>query len=210
MESLNYVITNSKNSAQDLSNSHLKNALEYTTSTAISVIDENGDIVDNSKSILDSWRLDSNKQRIETLIQNRLDFLLQSLQSALEKQDEIDEKYLKRFAKNMDFMIKEIGYGVNFLSTQDESRFKNLCKIYRFNKNLAKNLIKDSIAEPSAESSIDSTPKGKQIDKDLSQSLQDSLQSTENTLDSNLNKSASPKQTILESSKLRGDIEWHS
>ena len=48
----------------------------------------------------------------------------------------------------MDFMIKEIGYGVNFLSTQDESRFKNLCKIYRFNKNLAKNLIKDSIVEP--------------------------------------------------------------
>lgn len=210
MESLNYVITNSKNSAQDLSNSHLKNALEYTTSTAISVIDENGDIVDNSKSILDSWRLDSNKQRIETLIQNRLDFLLQSLQNALEKQDEVDEKYLKRFAKNMYFMIKEIGYGVNFLSTQDESRFKNLCKIYRFNKNLANNLIKDNIVEPSAESIIDSTPKGKQIDKDLSQSLQDSLQNTENTLDSNLNKSASQKQTILESSKLRGDIEWHS
>lgn len=184
--------------------------MDYATSYTISVIDENGDIVDNSKSILDSWRLDSNKQRIETLIQNRLDFLLQSLQSALEKQDEIDEKYLKRFAKNMDFMIKEIGYGVNFLSTQDESRFKNLCKIYRFNKNLANNLIKDSIVEPSAESIIDSTPKGKQIDKDLSQSLQDSLQNTENTLDSNLNKSASPKQTILESSKSRGDIEWHS
>lgn len=107
-------------------------------------------------------------------------------------------------------MIKEIGYGVNFLSTQDESRFKNLYKIYRFNKNLAKNLIKDSIVEPSAESIIDSTPKGKQIDKDLSQSLQDSLQNTENTLDSNLNKSASPKQTILESSKSRRDIEWHS
>ncbi|SQB99453.1 Uncharacterised protein [Helicobacter fennelliae] len=107
-------------------------------------------------------------------------------------------------------MIKEIGYGVNFLSAQDESRFKNLCKIYRFNKNLAKNLIKDSIVEPSAESIIDSTPKGKQIDKDLSQSLQDSLQNTENTLDSTHSKSASPKQTILESSKSRGDIEWHS
>ena len=108
-------ITNSKKSAQDeIDNSHLANALDYATSTAISVIDDNGNIVDNSKSILDSWRLDSNKQRIETLIQNRLDFLLQSLQSALEKQDEIDEKYLKRFAKNMDFMIKEIGYGVNF------------------------------------------------------------------------------------------------
>lgn len=164
------------------------------------------EISDDSKN----KELDSNKQRIETLIKNRLDFLLQSLQSALEKQDEIDEKYLKRFAKNLDFMIKEIGYGVNFLSAQDESRFKNLCKIYRFNKNLAKNLIKDSIAEPSAESGIDSTPKGKQIDKDLSQSLQDSLQSTDNTLDSTHSKSASPKQTILESSKLRGDIEWHS
>lgn len=164
------------------------------------------EISDDSKN----KELDSNKQRIETLIQNRLDFLLQSLQSALEKQDEIDEKYLKRFAKNLDFMIKEIGYGVNFLSAQDESRFKNLCKIYRFNKNLAKNLIKDSIAEPSAESGIDSTPKGKQIDKDLSQALQDSLQSTDNTLDSTHSKSASPKQTILESSKLRGDIEWHS
>ena len=164
------------------------------------------EISDDSKN----KELDSNKQRIETLIQNRLDFLLQSLQSALEKQDEIDEKYLKRFAKNLDFMIKEIGYGVNFLSAQDESRFKNLCKIYRFNKNLANNLIKDNIVEPSAESIIDSTPKGKQIDKDLSQSLQDSLQNTENTLDSNLNKSASPKQTILESSKSRGDIEWHS
>ena len=164
------------------------------------------EISDDSKN----KELNSNKQRIETLIKNRLDFLLQSLQSALEKQDEIDEKYLKRFAKNLDFMIKEIGYGVNFLSAQDKSRFKNLCKIYRFNKNLAKNLIKDSIAEPSAESIINSTPKGKQIDKDLSQSLQDSLQSTENTLDSNLNKSVSQKQTILESSKLRGDIEWHS
>lgn len=164
------------------------------------------EISDDSKN----KELDSNKQRIETLIKNRLDFLLQSLQSALEKQDEIDEKYLKRFAKNLDFMIKEIGYGVNFLSAQDESRFKNLCKIYRFNKNLAKNLIKDSIAEPSAESGIDSTPKGKQIDKDLSQALQDSLQSTDNTLDSTHSKSASPKQTILESSKLRGDIEWHS
>ena len=164
------------------------------------------EISDDSKN----KELDSNKQRIETLIQNRLDFLLQSLQSALEKQDEIDEKYLKRFAKNLDFMIKEIGYGVNFLSAQDESRFKNLCKTYRFNKNLANNLIKDSIVEPSAETIIDSTPKGKQIDKDLSQSLQDSLQNTENTLDSNLNKSASQKQTILESSKSRGDIEWHS
>lgn len=164
------------------------------------------EISDDSKN----KELDSNKQRIETLIQNRLDFLLQSLQSALEKQDEVDEKYLKRFAKNLDFMIKEIGYGVNFLSAQDESRFKNLCKIYRFNKNLANNLIKDNIVEPSAESIIDSTPKGKQIDKDLSQSLQDSLQSTDNTLDSTHSKSASPKQTILESSKLRGDIEWHS
>ena len=107
MESLNYVITNSKQSAQDeIDNSYLVNALEYTTSTAISVIDENGDIVDNSKSILNSWRLDSNKQRIETLIQNRLDFLLQSLQSALEKQDEVDEKYLKRFAKNYVFYDK--------------------------------------------------------------------------------------------------------
>ena len=105
--SLNYVITNSKKSAQDeIDNSHLANALDYTTSTAISVIDENGDIVDNSKSILNSWRLDSNKQRIETLIQNRLDFLLQSLQSALEKQDEVDEKYLKRFAKNYVFYDK--------------------------------------------------------------------------------------------------------
>lgn len=164
------------------------------------------EISDDSKN----KELDSNKQRIETLIQNRLDFLLQSLQSALEKQDEVDEKYLKRFAKNLDFMIKEIGYGVNFLSAQDESRFKNLCKIYRFNKNLANNLIKDNIVEPSAESIIDSTPKGKQIDKDLSQALQDSLQSTDNTLDSTHSKSASPKQTILESSKLRGDIEWHS
>lgn len=164
------------------------------------------EISDDSKN----KELDSNKQRIETLIQNRLDFLLQSLQSALEKQDEVDEKYLKRFAKNLDFMIKEIGYGVNFLSAQDESGFKNLCKTYRFNKNLANNLIKDSIAEPSAESIIDSTPKGKQIDKDLSQALQDSLQSTDNTLDSTHSKSASPKQTILESSKLRGDIEWHS
>ena len=163
------------------------------------------EISDDSKN----KELDSNKKRTETLIQNRLDFLLQSLQSALEKQDEVDEKYLKRFAKNMDFMIKEIGYGVNFLSAQDESRFKNLCKIYRFNKNLAKNLIKDSIAEPSAETSIDSTPKGKQINKDLEQSLQDSLQSPENTLDSTHIKSASLKQTIpsKESSKSRGDIE---
>lgn len=166
---------------------------------------ESFEISDDSKN----KDLDSNKQRIEKLIQNRLDFLLQSLQSALEKQDEVDEKYLKRFAKNMDFMIKEIGYGVNFLSAQDESRFKNLCKTYRFNKNLAKNLIKDSIAEPSAETNIDSTPQSKQIAKDLSQALQDSLQSTENALDSTKNKSASPKQTIpsKESSKSRGDIE---
>ena len=108
----------------------------------------------------------------------------------------------------MDFMIKEIGYGVNFLSAQDESRFKNLCKTYRFNKNLAKNLIKDSIAEPSAETNIDSTPQGKQIAKDLSQSLQN-LQSPENALDSTHSKSASPKQTIpsKESNKSRGDIE---
>lgn len=164
---------------------------------------ESFEISDDSKN----KELDSNKQRTETLIQNRLDFLLQSLQSALEKQDEVDEKYLKRFAKNMDFIIKEIGYGVNFLSKRDESKFKNLCKTYRFNRNLAQSLIKDNIAEPSAETSIDSTPKGKQIDKDLEQSLQDSLQSPENPLDSTKNKSASHKQTILESSKSRGDIE---
>lgn len=165
---------------------------------------ESFEISDDSKN----KDLDSNKQRTEMLIQNRLDFLLQSLQSAIEKQDEVDEKYLKRFAKNMDFMIKEIGYGVNFLSAQDESRFKNLCKTYRFNKNLAKNLIKDSIAEPSAETNIDSTPQGKQIAKDLSQSLQN-LQNPENVLDSTHSKSASPKQTIpsKESSKSRGDIE---
>lgn len=60
------------------------------------------EISDDSKN----KELDSNKQRIETLIQNRLDFLLQSLQSALEKQDEIDEKYLKRFAKNLDLRQK--------------------------------------------------------------------------------------------------------
>lgn len=97
--------------------------------------------------------LDSNKKRTESLIDNRLKFLLQSLQSALEKQDEVDERYLKRFAKNMDFMIKEIGYGVNFLSTQDEALFKNLCKEYKFTKNLTKNIIKETSI---AESNIDS------------------------------------------------------
>lgn len=97
--------------------------------------------------------LDSNKKRTELLINNRLKFLMQSLQSALEKQDEVDEKYLKRFAKNMDFMIKEIGYGVNFLSTQDESLFKNLCKEYKFTKNLTKSIIKETNI---AESNIDS------------------------------------------------------
>lgn len=158
------------------------------------------EISDDSKN----KELDSNKQRIETLIQNRLDFLLQSLQSALEKQDEVDEKYLKRFAKNMDFMIKEIGYGVNFLSAQDESRFKNLCKTYKFNKNLAKNLIKDSIAEPSAETNIDSTPQGKQIAKDLSQTIQN----TKNELDSVPSKPASHKQIISsKTNKLRVGIE---
>ena len=61
---LNYVITNSKKSAQDeIDNSHLANALDYATSTAISVIDENGDIVDNSKSILDSWADDLKNQK---------------------------------------------------------------------------------------------------------------------------------------------------
>lgn len=164
---------------------------------------ESFEISDDSKN----KELDSNKQRIETLIKNRLDFLLQSLQSALEKQDEVDEKYLKRFAKNMDFMIKEIGYGVIFLSAQDESRFKNLCKTYRFNKNLAKNLIKDSIAEPIAETSIDSTPKGKQISKDLSQTIQNT-KNTKNELDSAPSKSASHKQTISsKTNKLRVGIE---
>lgn len=161
---------------------------------------ESFEISDDSKN----KELDSNKQRTETLIQNRLDFLLQSLQSALEKQDEVDEKYLKRFAKNMDFMIKEIGYGVNFLSAQDESRFKNLCKTYRFNKNLAKNLIKDSIAEPIAEPNIDSTPQNKQIAKDLSKAIQN----TKNELDSAPSKPASHKQTISnKTNKLRVGIE---
>lgn len=164
---------------------------------------ESFEISDDSKN----KELDSNKQRIETLIQNRLDFLLQSLQSAIKKQDKVDEKYLKRFAKNMDFMIKEIGYGVNFLSAQDESRFKNLCKTYRFNKNLAKNLIKDSIAEPSAETSIDSTPQGKQISKDLSQTIQNT-KNAKNELDFAPSKSASHKQTISNNTnKLRVGIE---
>lgn len=164
---------------------------------------ESFEISDDSKN----KELDSNKQRTETLIQNRLDFLLKSLQSAIEKQDEVDEKYLKRFAKNMDFMIKEIGYGVNFLSAQDESRFKNLCKTYRFNKSLAKNLIKDSIAEPIAETSIDSTPQGKQIDKDLSKAIQNT-KNAKNELDSAPSKSSSHKQTIsIKTNKLRVGIE---
>lgn len=164
---------------------------------------ESFEISDDSKN----KELDSNKQRTETLIKNRLDFLLQSLQSAIDKQDEVDEKYLKRFAKNMDFMIKEIGYGVNFLSVQDESRFKNLCKTYRFNKNLAKNLIKDSIAEPIAEPNIDSTPQGKQTAKDLSKAIQNT-KNTKNELDSAPSNSASHKRTISsKTNKLRVGIE---
>ena len=111
---------------------------------------ESFEIADDSKK----KELDSNKNRCEVLINNRLDFLLQSLQSALEKQDSIDEKYLKRFAKNMDFMIKEIGYGINFLSAQDEVRFKNLCQTYRYNKKLAQSLIKESDLESNLESNI--------------------------------------------------------
>lgn len=61
--SLDYVISNSKNSAQDLSNSHLINALDYATSSAVSVIDENGNIIDSSQSILDSWADDLENQR---------------------------------------------------------------------------------------------------------------------------------------------------
>lgn len=164
---------------------------------------ESFEISDDSKN----KELDSNKKRIETLIQNRLDFLLQSLQSALEKQNEVEEKYLKRFAKNMDFMIKEIGYGVNFLSPQDEFRFKNLCKTYKFNNNLATNLVKDDIVESSVESSIDSALQNKKIDKDLSQTTQNS-QSIENATDSMQNKSAQ-KRTISskESNKSLVDIE---
>lgn len=159
------------------------------------------EISDDSKN----KELDSNKKHIETLIQNRLDFLLQSLQSALEKQDEVDEKFLKRFAKNMDFMIKEIGYGINFLSAQDELRFKNLCKIYRFNTNLAKNLIKDSIAEPIAESMLDSAIKGKQIDKNKS------LQDNRIALDSAPNQSAPLKQIYpsKNANKSRSNTELH-
>lgn len=115
---------------------------------------ESFEMADDSKK----KELDSNKNRCEVLINNRLDFLLQSLQSALEKQDSVDEKYLKRFAKNMDFMIKEIGYGINFLSAQDEVRFTNLCQTYRYNKKLAQSLIKESDLESNLESNIVSMP----------------------------------------------------
>ncbi len=135
------------------------------------------------------------------------------MQSALEKQDEVEEKYLKRFAKNMDFLIKEIGYGVNFLSPQDEAKFKNLCKIYKFNKNLAQKLIKEPIAESNIESTKDLMPQGKEISKDLNQSTQipqksqDSLD--KNVLDSTQNQSAALKQTMQrkDSNISRGDIE---
>lgn len=120
--------------------------------------------------------LDENKQRTELLIDNRLKFLLQSLQSALAKQDEVDERYLKRFAKNMDFMIKEIGYGVNFLSTQDEALFKNLCKEYKFTKNLTESIIKETNI---AESNINSIKSMKEKDKEQSKTLDANKQTKE-------------------------------
>lgn len=146
---------------------------------------ESFEMADDSKKS----ELDSNKNRCEALINNRLDFLLQSLQSALEKQDSVDEKYLKRFAKNMDFIIKEIGYGVNFLSKNNEARFKNLCKQYRFNQNLAQNLIKESDLEPIAESSIDSAPSKAEIQEKSMESKEKTQDitpnQTNNALDSN-------------------------
>lgn len=146
---------------------------------------ESFEMADDSKK----KELDSNKNRCEVLINNRLDFLLQSLQSALEKQDSIDEKYLKRFAKNMDFMIKEIGYGINFLSAQDEVKFKNLCQTYRYNKKLAQSLIKESDLELNEVSNIDSAPSKAEIQEKSMESKEKTQDitpnQTNNALDSN-------------------------
>ena len=130
------------------------------------------------------------------LINNRLDFLLQSLQSALEKQDSIDEKYLKRFAKNMDFIIKEIGYGVNFLSAQDEARFKNLCQTYRYNKKLAQSLIKESDLELNEVSNIDSTPSKTESALEKSQGKDINPNQNANNNDLDLKQAKSSDKTI--------------
>ncbi len=62
--SLNYVITHSKNSTQnDLDNSHLVNALDYVSNSAILVIDDNGNIIDSTQNILDAWADDLKNQK---------------------------------------------------------------------------------------------------------------------------------------------------
>ena len=180
---------------------------------------ESFEIADDSKK----KELDSNKNRCEVLINNRLDFLLQSLQSALEKQDSIDEKYLKRFAKNMDFIIKEIGYGVNFLSAQDEVKFKNLCQTYRYNKKLAQSLIKESDLESNLESNIDSAPskaesikekaQGKDINPNQNANSNDLELKQAKPSDKTIAKANIPKQNAKgnesnkESTQSRADIE---
>ena len=95
--------------------------------------------LDASKKDLALKEIDSNVGRLENLLHKRLEFLLKSLDSALEKKDILKKEYENRFFKNLSFMIKEINTAINYLSNTSLSRFNSLVNEYNeFSENIAK------------------------------------------------------------------------
>ena len=105
--------------------------------------------LDSSKKDLALQEIDSNVGRLENLLHKRLEFLLKSLDSALEKKDILKKEYENRFFKNISFMIKEINTAINYLSSNDLFRFKALLNEYKeFNKSIRENNIGDETINP--------------------------------------------------------------